>query len=352
MSQPDDQPPWCCDFCARAQQIYPATVGKIGPVRLIVIALACWSCDVSLTVAPAALQQRRQSRTAKESRGSFRVLSASSIVAGNNSLKASSGVEVYITMDGMSGQKLLSFCGSGSDSNSEGAGGIYFAERCPLRKWSIELRKNTEEQCLRLRLSGHPRGMYLAARDRMVSLIPWSELNSTQTNSCWFFGYKQSMNRLLPWRMADKARDLGEVRHRVQRTHVWVIASKKYQGTLDRLVRNLNAARDPVRLHIQRTNDYKDVQSPGFAGIGAAQPFHRMFLHHNYIKAQALFQQLLMGASLGVNDDNSAPVHVFIDLDVQVFPGWTRVVRSCVVESDELFKKCESWHPHCKKILG
>ncbi|CAE8607653.1 unnamed protein product [Polarella glacialis] len=285
----------------------------------------------------------------RRSRGSFQILSASSIVAGNNSLKISSGVEVYITMGGISGQKLLSLCGLGSGSKKERAGDIYFAERCPLRKWSIELR-GKEEQCLRLRLSGHPRGMYLAARDRTVSLVPWSELNSTRTNSCWIFGYKQSLNRLLPRRMADKARNLGEVRHRAQRTHVWVIASNKYQGTLDRLVRNLNAARDPVRLHIQRTNDYKDVQSPGFSAIGAEQ--HRMFLYHNYIKAQALYQQLLMGASLGVNEDNSASVHVFLALDVQVFPDWTRVVRSCVVESDEQFKKCESWHPHCKKNIG
>jgi hypothetical protein len=81
-----------------------------------------------------------------------------------------------------------------------------------------------------------------------------------QADLYWAVGYQQSGAAILP--CSDAARDLGQGTH--ERTHVQVMVSLNYQGLLHRSIRNLQVAGDPVRLHIQPTVDYKDVEKAGF----------------------------------------------------------------------------------------
>lgn len=145
-------------------------------------------------------------------------------------------------------------------------------------------------------------------------------------NYCWAIGYEQTWLQdhfLSEW---PEERNFGRPEPGELRTHLWLMASSSYSHALERFFMTLEAASDPVRVCIRWVPDMKVVEKKGFI-LNLDQPKGRHVFLFNYRKILLLFEALLVAS---VERHGPSPMVVVMDLDVQVFSGWTHTLRVCV----------------------
>eukprot|EP00930_Biecheleria_cincta_P034717 TRINITY_DN23956_c0_g1_i1.p1 TRINITY_DN23956_c0_g1~~TRINITY_DN23956_c0_g1_i1.p1 ORF type:complete len:500 (-),score=63.53 TRINITY_DN23956_c0_g1_i1:15-1415(-) len=182
---------------------------------------------------------------------------------------------------------------------------------------------HTSEPCVWIRQNGR----FLAVLDGRPSMIPQNALNASEVKSCWSIGYQQSWSQE-HWRSVwpEKLSVGAPVLHHSQRTLLWLMVSENYRYAFDRLLRSLEAAGDPVQVCARWSPDMKITTLAGFT-LNSDHPTNRHIFWFNYRKYLVLFEALLFSLSMPAR---ASPMVVIMDLDVQVFPGWTHTLRKCV----------------------
>ena len=169
-------------------------------------------------------------------------------------------------------------------------------------------------------------------------LVSWQDVNRSAFRACWHFGYVQSWmqdhfrdSKVINFpRTGQLTEQLGLGREDVEDVPVlWLMASASYTSTLSRLLASLEAAGEPCLVHVHWVPDMKDTRKEGFILMGEASPSLKIF-YFNYAKFLFLFEALLEAVTVTDTSTSKGAMMVVMDLDVQVFPGWTDTLRRCL----------------------
>eukprot|EP00439_Symbiodinium_sp_Y106_P047664 s2514_g6.t1 len=163
---------------------------------------------------------------------------------------------------------------------------------------------------------------YLALQDsRDLVLVSWLELG--EGGGCWHMGGKQTWTE----QHFEKSRETVESTGKSGISAVvWLMASESYSFALKRLLSSFRQAGEAVRVQVRWVPDMKDTQKEGFKLMGEFSSSYKVF-YFNYAKYLFLFEALLEAVTA-----EETPLLVVMDLDVQVFPGWTSTLRRCLVD--------------------
>ncbi|CAE7866793.1 DD3-3 [Symbiodinium microadriaticum] len=220
-------------------------------------------------------------------------------------------------------------------AEAEGEGEEISLSRCegPLQSSLWELQRAGEghetlpsEPCLWLKSAEGQRDdrrgeRYLALQDsERLQLL--SGLGGGR--NCWHLGQQQTWTE-------QHFEEPPEATERTERTAapvvVWLMASKSYRFALERLLSSLRQAKEAVRVQVRWVPDMKDTRKEGFKLMGTElSPSYKVF-YFNYAKYLFLFEALLEAETA-----EETPLLVVMDLDVQVFPGWTSTLRRCLAD--------------------
>ncbi|CAE8672215.1 unnamed protein product [Polarella glacialis] len=283
-----------------------------------------WRPQLCAEGKPDAQEMRLATPCKSESAGLFHISLVNSRGSRINlaTLTAQTNLTVFIAT--ASGEML---CGDG--------GNLHLARSCELSRWEI-LRAGFRPFIDTTEVSTHwwlrLDGKFLAASPGgRVDLLHWDDANRLQRQRNWAVGYQQA------WRQEHLPSDLPQVQDLgpppppgEPRTHLWLMASRSYQKAYELLKDSLQAAGESVRVFVRWAPDMKVIAEGGFQ-LNQDLPEGVHVACFNYRKYLLIFEALLV-ASLETR--KKQPMVVVMDLDVQVFPGWTRNLRRCVFGDD------------------
>ncbi|CAE7221783.1 DD3-3 [Symbiodinium sp. CCMP2592] len=230
-------------------------------------------------------------------------------------------------------------CGAGA-GGAGGAGGA--ASLWELQRAGEGHESLPSEPCLWLKAKSQEQGhenqqSYLALQDwRDLVLVSWPELGA---GGCWHMGGKQTWTEQHFEKRETAESTAG--RSSVSAV-VWLMASESYSFALKRLLSSFRQAGEAVRVQVRWVPDMKDTQKEGFKLMGGFSPSYKVF-YFNYAKYLFLFEALLEAVTA-----EETPLLVVMDLDVQVFPGWTSTLRRCLVDDGLKQSEEEKKEEECK----
>ncbi|CAE7559269.1 DD3-3 [Symbiodinium sp. CCMP2456] len=167
-------------------------------------------------------------------------------------------------------------------------------------------------------------GRYLALQDSRL------QLRSRGSGGCWHLGQKQTWTEQ-HFQAAEEPEEaywsFGPTDMTEKTPVVWLMASKSYRFLLERLKLSFRQAGEAVRVQVRWVPDMKDTKLEGFKLMGSLSPSYKVF-YFNYAKYLFLFEALLEAETAF----SETPLLVVMDLDVQVFPGWTSTLRRCLAD--------------------
>lgn len=106
---------------------------------------------------------------------------------------------------------------------------------------------------------------------------------------------------------------------------VWMIASRSYHQLLRNVRRSLEVAGEPACVYTRWFRDIRDVTGSHWSlGLDSFAYSFRRFL--------SIAEAFLVASmrSQPATREGEAPLLAIMDLDVQVFPGWSQALRSCL----------------------